>query len=1184
MENDTYFTHIQKSNGRNENAYMDLFTVSNSRTSLRSCVDESEYGAGGEGDNLYSVIGQPRGCRRRSKIIIAVLIVVVIAVVVSIAVAITAAGKNESGDSSDEPSDTQPVKGSSGTTPSGQTTLPSPSDRTTTSTTETTTILTSQGTTTASDTQTTKEPVPSTPGEWASWESWTACSVTCGSGVHVRYRSCNKSQPTDHDCEGKYVQKEVCTTGICPAYGRWTTWAKWGACDTSCGGGLQLRTRQCLKSSSVDIDCYGDSTQQQSCNGWDCPDCGTSCAIGTLNGACDTCICESTIIEGRVLTTFGSPVGYASIAEASAPSKPIAESNSTGFFALIATCLTSTVVVTRDGFQDAVVEIMDTYQTVHMELESLPKITEQPQSKYRLTGEDVVFCCAAFSSPAITYYEWFFDSVLLDSGLYTNNGTSLELSNVQPNNSGKYTCRANNAERAVLSSPATLSVKDNEDEFCIDAVQPKQINLPSTCVQPGTESTLYEVGDCSSKTCRQEHANKTKQCSEISNSCCLPSRFETKSINCGDYELQLIVVKACACGACNVPSVQISGKVVSARAGSTIKYAEIWLNGEFETYTSGSGSFHASLTGSFDRAVITVKDTYNIKYLETTKVIRIANGGVGSISIAIQMLERSEPVFIDATLDSVLSMKTTKNNSVNSVALLDIPADSFFKSDGTKFTGTVSASVTFIDPTDDILKDAVPGLFQFIDEEGTTMNLASKGVFNLEFKDANGDILFIDGVIVVRFPDIHESNFTLWKLNIATGIWESLAPSIQSNKRKRRQSAGFEIGEIDMTKVVFTDWFNIGQEVDVSDNVCYFRTRIYKNKGLTEEVTGLSYEMELRHIQDDTLEMYWGDFPHYTCFAAPCENYLGYIKVLGEYSYIINDRLNIMAAEPLIMRNTLNYKIVEEDNTIGIIMTSNKVGPFYPDEAECEVSEKDENHLRFRIPSTPEVFTALEVSPKPSRDLPPGSQEFQEMQKKAWYPLRGKTLLTCFIKVKVEASMNNSSDSLLNFYVSSFGLRGLLPDTRNFLFGIRQFEVDIASGGGFYCIEYKCSGTLEGTKTVDYTQVRFTLPRSSPYRCQVQHVKESLIDYPFGEDGYKKNSKWSNDWAFKNYRSNFDIYAPTDYGGSYGVHDFTTDNLNDPEYGRTLARNRGHEECMGSHDVHDGGAAVHISCQVPDTK
>ena len=440
-------------------------------------------------------------------------------------------------------------------------------------------------------------------------------------------------------------------------------------------------------------------------------------------------------------------------------------------------------------------------------------------------------------------------------------------------------------------------------------------------------------------------------------------------------------------------------------------------------------------------------------------------------------------------------------------------------------------------------------------------------------------------LIVVRFPENRESNFSLWKLNKATGVWESLTSSIQSNKRKRRQSDGYEIGEIDMTQVEFTDWFNVDEVVNLTDNVCYFRTRIYKDKDLTEEITGFSfYEMEFRRIIDNTLEIIWGDFPHYTCFAVPCDNNVGYVEVYDYdyYSYILGDLLYFLAEEPLMTRDPLTYNIVGEGNTIGIKMTASDFGPLYTDEAVCEASEIDKSHLRFRVHASPEVFTALEVSPIPTEDLPRSSPEFQEMQKKAWYPLRDGVFPTCFIKIKVDINMSDSSESTLEFFVASFGLEGLLSDTWNFLFGIRQFEVEIPSTGGFYCIEYKCSGILEDTEIVDYTQVRIELPLYSPYRCQVQHVKESLKKYPFGEDGSLKNFHWSSDWALTRYRSYLDIYAPTDYGGSYGVHGYTTNDLNDPENGRELARQNGHEVCMRSHVVHDGGAAAHLSCEVPN--
>lgn len=53
--------------------------------------------------------------------------------------------------------------------------------------------------------------------------------------------------------------------------GKWTLWSSWDTCDASCGGGVQTRERTCKKSSHTDIDCVGDTIQEQSCNDWLCP-------------------------------------------------------------------------------------------------------------------------------------------------------------------------------------------------------------------------------------------------------------------------------------------------------------------------------------------------------------------------------------------------------------------------------------------------------------------------------------------------------------------------------------------------------------------------------------------------------------------------------------------------------------------------------------------------------------------------------------------------------------------------------------------------------------------------------------------------------------------------------------------------------------------------------------------------
>ena len=94
-----------------------------------------------------------------------------------------------------------------------------------------------------------------------------------------------------------------------------------------------------------------------------------TCSVGILNAACDTCVCESSNIMGRILSTAGNPVSFASLAAETAPLRVIAQSNSTGFFSLDDTCITSTVIVTRDGFQDEIVQITAAYQTIYLDFE-----------------------------------------------------------------------------------------------------------------------------------------------------------------------------------------------------------------------------------------------------------------------------------------------------------------------------------------------------------------------------------------------------------------------------------------------------------------------------------------------------------------------------------------------------------------------------------------------------------------------------------------------------------------------------------------------------------------------------------------------------------------------------------------------------------------------------------------------
>lgn len=56
-------------------------------------------------------------------------------------------------------------------------------------------------------------------GAWSHWGSWGACSTTCGAGVHIRSRSCDSPTPAygGHNCKGSNHQSHRCNLRPCPS-------------------------------------------------------------------------------------------------------------------------------------------------------------------------------------------------------------------------------------------------------------------------------------------------------------------------------------------------------------------------------------------------------------------------------------------------------------------------------------------------------------------------------------------------------------------------------------------------------------------------------------------------------------------------------------------------------------------------------------------------------------------------------------------------------------------------------------------------------------------------------------------------------------------------------------------------------------------------------------------------------
>nr|XP_055175129.1 hemicentin-1 isoform X2 [Nyctereutes procyonoides] len=112
-------------------------------------------------------------------------------------------------------------------------------------------------------------------GVWSTWQPWSACSESCGKGAQIRTRLCNNPPPSFDGsyCDGTETQMQVCNERHCPVDGKWATWTSWSSCSVSCGGGARQRTREC--SDPVPqyggSRCEGSDVQSDFCNNDPCP-------------------------------------------------------------------------------------------------------------------------------------------------------------------------------------------------------------------------------------------------------------------------------------------------------------------------------------------------------------------------------------------------------------------------------------------------------------------------------------------------------------------------------------------------------------------------------------------------------------------------------------------------------------------------------------------------------------------------------------------------------------------------------------------------------------------------------------------------------------------------------------------------------------------------------------------------
>ncbi|XP_074513273.1 properdin-like [Sebastes fasciatus] len=112
-------------------------------------------------------------------------------------------------------------------------------------------------------------------GGWGAWSQPGPCSASCGEGLQLSTRTCDRPAPKygGRFCDGPSARSSVCQSP-CPVNGLWSGWSSWGECPSSCipqgRGPIRTRHRSCSNpapsSSPPGNGCHGDDSETDNCN------------------------------------------------------------------------------------------------------------------------------------------------------------------------------------------------------------------------------------------------------------------------------------------------------------------------------------------------------------------------------------------------------------------------------------------------------------------------------------------------------------------------------------------------------------------------------------------------------------------------------------------------------------------------------------------------------------------------------------------------------------------------------------------------------------------------------------------------------------------------------------------------------------------------------------------------------
>ncbi|KAJ8306739.1 hypothetical protein KUTeg_015780 [Tegillarca granosa] len=485
---------------------------------------------------------------------------------------------------------------------------------------------------------------------------------------------------------------------------------------------------------------------------------------------------------------------------------------------------------------------------------------------------------------------------------------------------------------------------ENPDDFCVDAYESHEIDLPSDCIQEDTNSIKYNIGNCLPKACRKNNTNKKEKCSVDKKFCCSPSGREKRIIQCSGYSFPLYVTTSCECGDCEDIAITVHGQAIGETKGP-LCFGTIQIEGETVGTTGLVGDFSFNIPRGVTRIAVKFIDNFLNTFLETLKVIELNEEIYGRIYVHVKMIEKATPIPINVSLSNTLELGN--ENGKKSIASITIKPNSIFFPNGSVYNGVAKASVNFFDPRNSSNIQNAPGEFISIDQEGQTQNLQTFGVFSLSLQEQSGSSLQIFGETEIELDQAYFKyasieNLTdakLWGLNPETGIWEEQATLTVQKSRRKKRNGEFLVGTKQISARVM---WNVNGLFDSTG--CYFKTQVFEGD---TKITNYNVRVIYRINRDigNVIRYQELDVRSNEAVLVSCRNdgpLTVYIEVQKDGKKVLVDPLNSGLSS--YVQSLIKYQFLEANRTVSAKERISTTGLFYN-----SLNANFQNVFRFKL-------------------------------------------------------------------------------------------------------------------------------------------------------------------------------------------------------------------------------------------